>query len=292
MPQRLVFLRESARPLRAAPQKLLPISPFVLEVEFQRKLHQPRVAYTERLPKCGVAQIAIRAGELRVVPDVEYVAAEFHPQFFRERSLFRKAQVCIVDSRPAAECTRRVPDRAVSHSSGIGARTSARIIWIIVEKGRVEHITINPWIVGLERSGQIRLPGRLEVKLAVQELVVCLRRYADREAALQAFDAGYFPSIQQLAFEPVKLGNRQVPNEVDYKAMSRVILGQPVGRVEVERIQRIFEAGRIVQGFAPCIRSLELQTMRKTLLKHRLQRIVVGLRDGILGKDAGDWRRT
>src|SRR4029077_18617254 len=136
------------------------------------------------------------------------------------------------------------------------------------------------------------VPRASKVKGAVQQLVVCLRRNADREAALESLDAGNFPSVEQLALEPRILGNREVPNEIENEAVARVILGQAVGLIEVKGIQSIFEAGSIIQRFAPRIRSLELQPVRKALLKHRLQRIVVGLGDGILGKDPDDRRRA
>lgn len=55
---------------------------FTLEVELQRELHQSRIADLERLTECGalIAHVAIHAKELRVVPDVENIGAEFHAQ--------------------------------------------------------------------------------------------------------------------------------------------------------------------------------------------------------------------
>ena len=57
------------------------------------------------LTECGalIAHIAIHAIKLRVVPNVENIASEFHVQPLRERSLFREAHVRIVDAGPAAD---------------------------------------------------------------------------------------------------------------------------------------------------------------------------------------------
>jgi hypothetical protein len=57
---------------------------FTLEMKLQGELHQSRIADLERLTEGSalIAHVAIHAVELRVVPDVENIASEFHAQSF------------------------------------------------------------------------------------------------------------------------------------------------------------------------------------------------------------------
>src|SRR4029077_5811012 len=55
--------------------------------------------------------------------------------------------------------------------------------------------------------------------------------------------------------------------------------------IEVERIQSTLEARCVVQRLAECIGRWELQAVRETLLKQRLERVVVRVSDGFLAED-------
>src|SRR5207248_6432541 len=51
--------------------------------------------------------------------------------------------------------------------------------------------------------------------------------------------------------------------------------------------QDVLEARGAVNGLAPGVGQLELQTVGEALLKRCLKRVVVGVADGILSEDAG-----
>ena len=64
----------------------------------------------------------------------------------------------------------------------------------------------------------------------------------------------------------------------------------------IERIHGLFKAGCPVERFTEGVCGLELQTVREAFLQARLERVVRGRCDRVLGKDiAEDWnavRRT
>src|SRR5437016_13122525 len=59
----------------------LRISQKSLELELQSELRQPRITDVQHLSKRGalIGDVAIHGIELRMVPDVEEIRAEFHP---------------------------------------------------------------------------------------------------------------------------------------------------------------------------------------------------------------------
>src|SRR5947207_15851334 len=86
-----LFLKthRSAAPLRAAPPKIRNF-PTALEVELQCELQQPRIPHVQYLAKCSaqVRNIAVDGIELRMIPHVEDVRAEFHSESFSDGRLF------------------------------------------------------------------------------------------------------------------------------------------------------------------------------------------------------------
>ncbi len=65
------------------------------------------------------------------------------------------------------------------------------------------------------------------------------------------------------AFEAVKLRNRQVPNVIEDKAIPRIVSREPIGGIEIERVQSTLEAGSVVHSLAERVGSLELQSVVK-----------------------------
>jgi hypothetical protein len=83
-----------------------------LENQFQRKLHQTRVANLLWLTegRALVAGISVYAIKLRVIENVENLGSEFHPQLFSDWSLLKQPEVPVVDRWIAAESAGHVAE--------------------------------------------------------------------------------------------------------------------------------------------------------------------------------------
>jgi hypothetical protein len=76
--------RRGPREPRLHLQNCLLLRRSALEPEFQRQLYQTRIVDMQRLTESAalIAYVAVHAIELRMVPNVENVASEFHVEFF------------------------------------------------------------------------------------------------------------------------------------------------------------------------------------------------------------------
>src|SRR5271163_2436467 len=98
----------------------------------------------------GVRHVAIDAVELRVIPDVEDVAAELHIPAFSETRLFNETHVPVVDAWSATDGTRRIADGSGRHGR-------------IGEESWIKHeAVILANILGVERRVQVRFAGEFE----------------------------------------------------------------------------------------------------------------------------------
>ena len=76
-------------------------------------------------------------------------------------------------------------------------------------------------VLRMEWRDQVRLAGKLEVE-AVLELLIVLRKDADREAALEGGDTRECPSVERQALRAAKFLYRQLPVVADNKAVPRI----------------------------------------------------------------------
>src|SRR5580704_7705818 len=264
-----------SRPRNFRREKLSLNRSILLEAELQRELDQPRVMNVLHLSKraARIRNVAVHAVELRVVPDVEDVAAELHVPSLTETGFLHETHIPIVDARTAADGTRSVSDGARRHGC-------------VGEQSRIKHeAVIFANVLRVKRSGEVWFTGSLEQESGIQFFHVIRRGDADWETALEGHDSREFPAIQEFALKAVELWNREVPNIVEYKTIARIVGREAVGGVEVERIQSTLKAGGIVHGFAKGVGGLKLQTFGEVFLDQNLQGIVVRLGDGVFRED-------
>src|SRR5882757_6763669 len=223
--------RTKARPSRAAPLKpcYLPraLSSKVLKNEFQGKLEQSWVSYFLWLAKGRVSRSAIHPIELGVIEEVEDLRPELQMHLFSNRGVFKDSHIPIVDRRVAAQSARSVAkrtQRAVGEISGI------------------EDQAVGTRIVRLERAEHIGLSGTFKAKRAAFQLAIVAVVDQDREPTLERVDARDLPAIQRLTFEALELWNRQFPDVVEDEAMACIVERRGIGRIEIGRVQNLFEA--------------------------------------------------
>src|SRR5258705_13373930 len=102
----------------------------------------------------------------------------------------------------------------------------------------------------------------------------------DREARGKARDARDCPTTQQLARNTVtRFSERQVVAVADDKVMRNVERGKRPAQAGIERVDRVEEPGRVVDGFRPGVRAKDAKSSY-FLLKLNLQSIVVGVGRG------------
>ena len=94
-------------------------------------------------------------------------------------------------------------------------------------------------------------------------------------SGLNRSHATYFPAACDFSKHAMAFWSGEVPDVVEHEAVSRIVVGKPVGRVKIQRVQRAFKAGGVIQGLALSIRCLKLQPMREAFLDKRLERVVV-----------------
>src|SRR6266566_2204458 len=240
------------------------------ENELQSKLEQPGVAQLLGLSKSRtlVPRVAIRPVELSMIENVKNLRPEFQVHFLSNGSLLEYANIPIVDGRIAAKCAGDVAESSKRNSGRI-SRAGRSVA--VVEQVRVEHEAVCPRIVGLERRGEIGLARTLKAQSASLQFCVIAIVDQDRETALIGINARNLPAVQHLAQKSLLLGNGQIPDVVENKAVPGVEQRRAVGGPEVQGIQDFLEARGVVQGLAVSIRSLELQAMGKALLQEGLQ---------------------
>jgi len=68
--------------------------------------------------------------------------------------------------------------------------------------------------------------------------------------------------------------------------------GERTANTWVNGVENAFEAGRFVERLAESVGGGELQAVRETLIKRRLQGVVGGVGDGVLGEDAAEDRNA
>lgn len=75
-----------------------------LKKEFQRELHQPRIAGLGNLAELrAVGEITIWIEELRMVEDVEELSAEINALRLGNSKRLHDGEICVADVRPAAD---------------------------------------------------------------------------------------------------------------------------------------------------------------------------------------------
>src|SRR5579885_3842718 len=80
------------------------------EQELQAKLNQPRVACFQDLAERGVREIAVRVGELGVIPEIVELGAKLRIPTFVDSGFLGDDQVGIADGGAAAEGMRGVAE--------------------------------------------------------------------------------------------------------------------------------------------------------------------------------------
>src|SRR5271165_2525540 len=252
---------------------------------FQSELDQPWVAGGGDLSKLQAGGVAYRVVELRVIEQVEEIDPEKRVHAFSDLGGLLEGHVEVGNAGAAA-------DGALGVAVGAEQRLSGEVIDGI----RVERKSIGVEIVsavalgreGLERLHLVGLSGRLEEVARVQLVVLSAGGDANREAGLQGEDARHGPAVEQEAFGSFVLRNREFPVTVDDQTLTRIELGEAVAQTGVNGVELAFEARALVEGLGPRISHLELESPREMPLHHRLERVVVRVADGVLGKDAGE----
>ncbi len=99
-------------------------------------------------------------------------------------------------------------------------------------------------------------------------------------------------SFSTLPATPLYLRIGQIPNVIDDETLRGVEQRQRAAGFVIERIHRLFKAGRPVQGLAERVSRLQLQSVRETLLQACLERVVGRSGDRILGEDVAERRNA
>src|SRR5579864_6244825 len=146
-----------------------------------------------------------------------------------------------------------------------------------------------PRVQPMEGRNEVRRAGRGKVNTTGKFAVVAVLDM-NRETRLELGDARNRPVIQELAFRSRKLGDWQLIIIADNKALARVIQGKTAGGARVEGVEEVLKTRCLVDGLAEGVRGLQLKTIRKALLKVRLERVVGGVGNRVLGENVGeDW---
>src|SRR5271154_3872617 len=155
-----------------------------LEEEFKGKLNYAGIfASSKDLTESGIAEVAVGIGELRVIPRVVKLGAEFRRPALPQLRVFHERDIRVAQRRTAAKRVRHVAERAWSG-----------IVDVI---GREPEIAVRLRIYELNFPGHLRGVGVLEEE-ATLELQIILRLDADWKAALITDDGGRRPAVQQL----------------------------------------------------------------------------------------------
>src|SRR5262249_54008113 len=80
------------------------------------------------------------------------------------------------------------------------------------------------------------------------------------------------------------------PVVAEDKAVSRVEEGQRAALTRINRVQDAFEAGSLIDRLTKGVSSRELQAVGEALFQGDLERVVGGVGDGVLRKNAGEHR--
>src|SRR5256712_2595704 len=143
-----------------------------------------------------------------------------------------------------------------------------------------------PRVGKLERTHRIRaIPAVVEDEGIASQRPEGRLVDLDGESGLEGGDAGDLPSVSEPArhfFERVELADAgQVVHIADHKALARIESGAAVVAGDIEGIDArarkgaVLQAGRIVEGVAPRVRSLERQTVGSALVHAGLEGVVV-----------------
>src|SRR5712672_1080150 len=179
-------------------------SPDLLKNNLEGKLQQTRIANLLRLSKGGIRRTAIHAIELSVIENVVDFRAEFQSEFFTQGRVLEKSHVPVIDGWIAAK---RPWDIA-----NLRQRAVRKNRW-------VEHVAVDPWIVRLESTGEVGLPGAFKSQRAPLKFLVVAVIDQDGESALIGVDSGNLPAVKRFACKTLHFSNGQFPDVVEYEAM-------------------------------------------------------------------------
>ena len=76
-------------------------SSFFLKDEFCAELNLPRIESGSEVAECGRSEDRSNSGEIRMIEDIEELAAELDPRAFRKRNLPKNGEVQIRAVRTA-----------------------------------------------------------------------------------------------------------------------------------------------------------------------------------------------